>query len=101
MLNINGKNYEIKLTIKTIKQIETVLNKGLMAILKETGGMFSITELTTITGYGLYNEEGNRISPVQGMELAEEFLLEKGYAELIGEVVKVLERDCPFFFQVD
>lgn len=101
MIEINDKKYEIKLNLKAVKQIETVLNKGLMAILKDTGGMLSIDQLITIAGYGLFNEDGNKVSPTQGTELAEEFLLHKGYAELINEVVKALERDCPFFFQVD
>lgn len=99
MLTHDDKNYEIKLNLRVIKQIEGVLEKGIMAVLRESNGMLSINDLTTIAGYGLYNEDGNRISPAQGIDIAEQFLIEKGYAELITLVVEALERDCPFFFQ--
>lgn len=100
-MEYNGENYEIKLNIKTIKQIEQALGKGIISIIQASNGMLSIAELTTIAGYGMHNSAGNRISPVQGVEIAEAYLMEHGYAELITIVIKAIERDCPFFFQAD
>ena len=101
MFTYDDKNYELKLNLKTVKQIEAVLGKGIMAALQETRGMLAINDLVVIAGYGMYNDEGNRIAPAQGMDIAEGFMTERGYAELVAMVVSVIERDCPFFFQVD
>ena len=101
MITYKDNNYELKFNLKTVRQIEGVLNKGIMAALRESGGMLAINDLLTIAGYGMYNAEGNRISPNQGTEIAESFMVEKGYAELVSIVVDTLERDCPFFFRVD
>lgn len=101
MFNYKDETYELKLNLKVVRQVEGALGKGIMAILRESGGMMSINDLIIIAGYGMYNSEGNRISPAQGMEIAEAFMIEKGYVELITVVIDTIDRDCPFFFPVD
>lgn len=100
-MNFKGESYEIKLNLKAIKQIESVLGRGIVAIIRESGGMLSVNDLLTIAGYAMYNADGNRVSPKQGQEIAEAYLMEHGYASLVTVVVEAIERDCPFFFQVD
>ncbi|NBI08246.1 hypothetical protein [Senegalia massiliensis] len=100
MFEVDGKHYELKYKIKTIEQIETVLKESLVATMRKTEGILSISTLKVCFGFALFNSEGNKVSPQQGMEIAER-LIEEDYMKLNQAVVTTIDRDCPFLFQAN
>lgn len=100
-ITYNDKTYHLQYNLRRIGQIEDATGKGIMQALNESKSMLSISYLMIYVGYALFNEDGNRVSLEQGMEIAEHSIIEQGYAQVMAEVLTCLERDCPFLFRVD
>lgn len=101
MFEINGVIHELKYNIKTIERIEVALGKSIIALLSESGGMLSMGHLKLCFAMALFNEDGNRVGQVQGLEIAEKLIITEGYRKVNEAVVVAIDRDCPFLFQVD
>ena len=101
MFEIDGKTYELKYNIKTIEQIEAVTKEGIVSAIRKTEGVLSLTNLKIYFGFALFNEEGKRVSPQQGMDMAVKLMETEGFMKVNEAVVTAIDRDCPFLFQVD
>jgi|SRR5699024_5303831 len=101
MIEVNGKTYELKYNMRTIEQIEAVTKESLVASVRKTEGFLSIQELKIYFGFALFNDSGNRVSPQQGMNIAETLIKSEGYMKVNQMVMGAIEKDCPFLFQVD
>lgn len=99
MFEYNGVEYELKLNLKRISIIETVMKKSIAEIMNR-GGAFSINELMTITSYAMIKVGANAYEqPKKAAAIVEEMLNEAGaYQTLSDLVAEAIERDCPFFF---
>lgn len=101
MFEVNGKVYKLKYNMKTIEQIEQITNKSLVATLRETEGLLSISNLKIYFGLALYNEDEKRVAQTQGVEIAEALIQNEGYTKVNEAVIVAIDRDCPFLFQVN
>lgn len=101
MIEVDGKNYELKYNMKTIEQIEAATGKPLVANIRESNGLLGLSDLKIYFSLALFNDEGKRVSPAQGIKIAEEIMISSGYSKLVDTVIVAIERDCPFLFQVD
>ncbi len=101
MFAIEGKEYDLKFNLKRIQLIENTLGgKSFMSMAKETGGLFGITELMTMTAFALRESGEDMFVPYKkGMEIAEELLCTKGYEAVCEAVLEQIQKDCPFFFR--
>lgn len=99
MIEVNGKNYELKYNLKRIEMIEAVTGMPTLAEIRRTGGMLGIAALKAYFAYGL-KEEGADIfvKPKEGMEICECLIETEDYQEICGMVLESMQRDCPFFF---
>ncbi len=100
MFEIDGKTYNLKYNMRTIEQIETVTGKSLVAMIKETEGLLSLSMIKVYFGMALYNEDGKKVGQEQGFEMAEALMIEEGYSKVAEAIVVAIDRDCPFLFQV-
>lgn len=100
MFEIKNNMYELKFNMKTIKQIESVTKENIVSVIQRSNGILSLTDLCTYVGFGLYNDIGARISPQQGLTLAEDWIEEAGFLAVNEEVLTSIDRDCPFLFKV-
>lgn len=100
MLEIDGKNYELKYNLKRIEMIESITGMPTMAELQQNRGMLGIMQLKTYFAYALKEEGADAfVAPKKGIEMAEALIQSEGYVEVCGLVLEALGRDCPFFFQ--
>ncbi|SJZ37914.1 hypothetical protein [Garciella nitratireducens] len=99
MFEIEGKIYEIKYNMKTIEKIENITRDSVLSRLSKNNGLLSISDLKIFIGNALFNEDGHRVSPKQGMEITEKLIEVNGYIEVTKMVAEALQRDCPFLFQ--
>lgn len=97
----NGNQYHLKYNLRRIGQIEEATGKGIMQALNESQNMLPISHLMIYAGYAMFNEDGNRVSIEQGLQIAEDSIVNDGYAQVMTEVLLALDRDCPFLFRVD
>lgn len=96
MIEIDGKNYELKYNLKRVEMIENATGTPVMA------AMLSLTALKTYFAYGLKEEGADAFVPTKtGLAMAEALIQNEGYLKVSGEVLEALERDCPFFFRED
>ena len=100
MFEIDGKMYELKYNIKTIEQIEAVTGDGIVSAIRKNDGILSVTNLKAYFGFALYNADGNRVSPQQGVEMAVSVMENEGFIKANQMVVTAIDRDCPFLFKV-
>lgn len=99
MITIKENNYELRYTEKRVEQIEAAMDKPLMAELSKTSGMLKLMDLKIVLGFGLVKAETlTHLPPKQGLELAEAYIQEAGYAPAVQEAVATLQNDLPFFF---
>lgn len=101
MFEIDGKLYELKYNIRVIEQIESVTKQGIVAAIRQTEGVLSVTNLKVYFGFALHNDEGNKVSPEQGMKLAVDLMESEGFMKVNQAVITAIDRDCPFLFQAD
>ena len=101
MFEVNGVLHELKYNIKTIEKIENAIGKSIVALFSEANGMLSITNLKICFALALFNEAGNRVGQMQGLDIAEKLIETEGYVKVNEAVVVAVDRDCPFLFQVD
>ena len=100
MIEIDGKRYELKYSLKRVELIENVTGKPMMAEINQNTAMMGLTALKTYFAYGLKEEGSDIFVPTQkGIDMAEKLIEAEGYLNVTAEVLTALERDCPFFFQ--
>lgn len=101
MFNIDGKDYELKYSLKRVEMIERATGGSVMASLVNSKGMLSISEVKTFLAYGLKGtgDGDGHISIQQGEKYAEGLIESLGYAPVVAPIMEALERDCPFLFQ--
>ena len=101
MFTIDGKDYELRYSLKRVEMIEKATGGSMMASLVNNKGMLSIGEVKTFLSYGLkgMDEGDGHVSIPQGEKYAEQLLETLGYAPVIAPIMEALERDCPFLFQ--
>lgn len=102
MFEIEGQSYDLKYNLKRAEIIESVIGKPIMGSMTATKGMLSIQEIKVYFAYGLKEIGSDVFVPVKkGMEFAEALIESEGYAAVNSVILEALQRDCPFFFQVD
>ena len=96
----NGKEYELKYSMKRIEMIESVTDMPTMAALQKYRGMLSLQQLKTYFAYAV-KEVGSDVflKPKDGLEMVETLIESEGYTDVCGLVLQSIQRDCPFFFQ--
>lgn len=102
MIKINGQDYELKFSLKRIEMIENATGEPFMVAVQKNNAMLSISNLKTYFGLAI-KEAGSDIflTATKGMELAEKAIEEIGFVPINMAVINTIQRDCPFFFQVD
>jgi len=102
MIEINGKQYELKYNMKRIELIENVTGVPLMSAVHKNGGMLSIANLKVYVAYALREVGADALLDIKdGMKLAEKLLENSDFVTVSSEVLEALQRDCPFFFPAD
>lgn len=103
MFTIDGKEYELKFSLKRIDMIEAVTGGSVMNALVGTKGMLSLAEIRAFMSYGLKGtgEGEGYVSPPQGAKYADILIEELGYTSVVAPIMEALERDCPFLFRAD
>lgn len=102
MYKIDDKQYDFKYTTARLLMIERALNgKSIMGILTSSNGVLSLEQIQVFFAYGLLGEDGIYIPVKQGMDFALEQMEKTNFAKLNSDIVKALQRDCPFLFRAD
>lgn len=102
MVQVNGKEYNLRYSENAIEQIENLIDEPLMGILIKYKGAYRMAHLKAIIASGLVNPEtGGNIPAQQGMQIASEWIKEIGYTEATNQALQQLQDDCPFLFRVD
>lgn len=100
-LEVDGKDYTLKYSMKRIEMIENATGKPVMAGLQKDKGMLSITDLKIYLAFGMIDNEGIFIPIKKGQEYAHELIETAGYLTINMLVLEAVQRDCPFFFRAD
>lgn len=101
IITINHEQYELKYNLKTLKIIEKVIGKSLMAEMSKSNGMLSIEDLKAAFSNALYKTEGGKVSAEHSEKIFEAMLNAKGYVYVNMLIIVTIQEDCPFLFQVD
>lgn len=99
MFTVKDREYYIKYNIRTLEKIENILDNSMMSKLASNSGMLSIPDLKIIIGNAIFNDEGHKISPQQGMDMVMGLIEENGYLAINKLVADTLQKDLPFLFQ--
>ena len=102
MLEINGKQYELKFNLERLKLIEAAKKSSLMGEYYNTNGMFSIQTCELVFQFAT-KEAGSDtfVGQVDGSKLCEQALMQRGYATIALEIQNALTKDMPFLFQAN
>ncbi|MBU9728038.1 hypothetical protein [Diplocloster modestus] len=99
MIEIDGKEYELKYNLRRVELIENTTEEPLMALLRKNKGYLSLQNLKVCFSFGLKEAGSDVFVPVKkGQEFAEKLIEDEGYDNVDMLVVEALQRDCPFFF---
>lgn len=99
MIEINGKEYELKYTTKRIDTIELITKTPIMAVLTQSDGILSRAHLETYLALGL-KEAGSDsfVDTGKAREMVQTLIDSEGYGKCLGMTLDAIQRDCPFFF---
>lgn len=102
MLEINGKQYELKFNLERLKLIEAAKKSSLMGEYYTANGMFSIQTCELVFQFAT-KEAGSDtfVGQVDGSKLCEQALMQRGYATIALEIQNALTKDMPFLFQAN
>ncbi len=98
---IDDKQYNLKLSETAIEVVEKMTGKPVMAQLAQSDGFLSLNFLRQCFAQGTHATEGGKLPPDHALKIFEAVLKDKGYAFVNMLIVNAIQRDCPFFFQVD
>lgn len=101
IITINHEQYELKYNLKTLKIIEKVIGKSIMAEMSKSNGMLSIEDLKAAFSNALYKTEGGRVPAEHSEKIFEAVLNAKGYVYVNMLIIVTIQEDCPFLFQLD
>lgn len=102
MLEINGKQYELKFNLERLKLIEAAKKSSLMGEYYTTNGMFSIQTCELVFQFATKEAGADTfIGQVDGSKLCEQALMQRGYAAIALEIQNALTKDMPFLFQAN
>lgn len=99
MIEISGRQFDLKYSIKRVEMIENNLGKGIVSSMVHSGGMLSVSELRNCLTFGLVDENGHYLAPKTAMDYTDALFEQNSYASLCAVVLEAVQRDCPFFFQ--
>lgn len=100
MIEINGKEYDLKFGLGRIEMIENATGVPVMSEIYKNNGMLSIANLKTYFAFALKETGSDHYEKFKvGQDVAQSLIEERGYMYVNATVVNALERDCPFFFQ--
>lgn len=99
MIEIDGKQYELKYTTKRIDTIEAVTKIPVMSVLTQNNGILSRAHLETYIAFGL-KEIGSDsfVDTGKAREMARALIETEGYGKCLGITIEAIDRDCGFFF---
>lgn len=99
ILEINDREYEFRVTEDALDKIEATIGRSLMSAVAEQGGALKMLELKTVIGFCLKNNDGGKLPPKQGFELAGDLIRSEGYRAVGEKVAEQVQTDLPFLFQ--
>lgn len=95
---VRGRTYVLRMTTARLDLYEE-RHRPIMASFVQNEGAFSVAELKAILAYSLMEEGGPYVNPRYGAKMAERLVVTNGYAEVLGAVMEMLQRDCGFLFK--
>ena len=98
MLEINGKQYELKFNTGRIKLVEKALGgESVTHAMLTNDGMMSLTSIEAMFSYGLKEAGSDTFcKPKEAAELCEAYMQEKGYVAALQVQMK---EDMGFLFR--
>lgn len=99
MIELEGKEHELKYNLKRVELIEATTGEPLMASIQKNRGYLSIQHLKIYFALGLKEADSELFVPQKkGQGFAEDLIENEGYEKTNMLVIEALQRDCPFFF---
>jgi hypothetical protein len=101
MFTLNDKEYEIKLTLQRVANIEKAIggeafNHALLA----NDGVMSLTVIMAVFAYGVIEVGANAtVAPQLGRQICEQYLNENGYVSAVNLIHEAAIRDVGFLFR--
>lgn len=100
MIQVNGKDYELKYTLKRLSLAETSAKVGIISELQKTTGFLPIGILVTFLAYAIKKPSDNSwIDPTKGQNIAEQYIEEVGVMDATLTLTNLLKEDCNFLFK--
>lgn len=99
MIEIEGKQYELKYTTKRIDAIEAITNIPIMSVLSKNDGILSRAHLEIYLAFGLKEIGADSFADTaKAREMARALIETEGYGKCLGITLEAIDRDCGFFF---
>ena len=99
MIEVNGKNYELKFNLGRLKLVEKANGMPTVADIVRTNGALSISTLEAFFSYCLKEEGADVFLPAKkGAEIADALIETEGYMKVNNMVIEKLSEDIPFLF---
>ena len=100
-ITIDDKNYELKMSIGRVQQVERKADKPIALILLGNNGMISFADMALIYGWCLLPEGADAyVSPKEGAALFEKDLEQRGYAAVNKNILEAAKESLPFLFKM-
>ena len=101
MLEINGKQYELKFNTGRIKLVEKALGgESVTHAMLTNDGMMSLTSIEAMFSYGLKEAGSDTFcKPKEAAELCEAYMQEKGYVAAVQALQSQMKEDMGFLFR--
>lgn len=98
MLNIGGKHYELRYSLKRIALIEDAVGMPTVSELRKYNNLLRLSALKVYIAFGLKEAGSDQfVSTEDGAKLAELYVKDSGYYNANETVLKAIQKDCPFF----
>ena len=98
MLDIGGKQYELRYTLNRIALIEEAVGMPTVAELRKYNNLLRLSALKVYIAYGLQTAGTDHFVSIEdGARLADFYVKNSGYYKANDVVLKAIQKDCPFF----
>ena len=102
MFKIGQTEYELHYNLKRVDLLERALGTSVMAMIRQSQGLITLSQLKTCLMYGLRKKGADVMMELVATEPLIDKIFEKGdYEELCKAVIVQLSKDCHFLFPSD
>lgn len=95
MFELDGRIYELRYDIKSIEMIEASTGQSIVNLMN---GVPTLNNLKTMIGCALFNDDNNKVSVKQGVEIAEKLITTVGMLKCFTASIEKIAEDCGFLF---